>query len=1069
MTASNPALEKGVRIRVPGETEFATVDFAQFTDGGCLIYAETPAGIRKFSLSTEDLAQVEVLKQDGGAQPELVMAGLWAQWMRAATFESKATALATTPLKPYVHQTNAVYGAMLPQPLLRFLLADEPGTGKTIMAGMYLREMQRLGFIRRALVICPAHLVEKWRADFSRFFGGGLRRISAGTVREGALELQHDLWITSMDLAAVNATVQDAIRPDRAGWDAVVVDEAHRMTLSAQTLYQLGRLMSMAPRVLLMTATPHRGKEQLFRALLHLVDPEVFPAVDESAATERQLKPGSVHFLRRMKEDLVDYDGTTPLFKSRRAQNFPVALNASEQAFYDQAIEMVDRYFPPNAVQLAKMVYGKRAASSLYALRETLKRRHDGMGTDSPTNAAVALDPEGEDEAEGDLAKVVVEQSLSARAERQEIKTMLSQLDVALAAKDLAVSKWPRILDDCLGTNDIEPGNAEQAVVFTEFADTADWLVDRFRDAGFTAERYSGRDPNFDREEVRRAFAASEFQIIVSTDAGNEGIDLQTAHVLVNWDIPWSLVRLEQRMGRIHRVGQTQDVELYNLVATGTREGDVLQRLLTNFVIAANQLDGKMFDSLSLVAELVNLNFEGTLADTYQSAERAKAAAATAAAATAERIAEAARRAASEEDALRSTVDVAQAVSALQEESLERINPQIVEAFLARLALAEFIKLNPHAAGDGIFVLARGPRPGLTAAVGIGDSLLIATSSSAMENAQAAGAEVSTAITLGPGEDAFRKLVDAGADATRWQLFEGGQLRDPTSITDYALFVYEVEVAEFGGQRHSVLPFLIRADATGARRVRWELLANLETASQQPIALHPSRSQDAALAGAHVATQEQERRREVLDDWVARAQVELERLPSALTSHIVESSTRVAERKRVDAAVAKRIEELRKMSGVEVSEPRLVGWGAVSAAGSPVSVTEADSEEIAMVHVAELLRGSGWSVADVHLEGRGYDLLARKGREQRSVEVKGVWESASARGIRMTGHELLIARQLAGDFWLYVVDHCSDGRGTLFGAYQDPADRFDELMKDLTVVAVPGSALAAAAGEDSPT
>ena len=446
MTASNPTLEQGVRIRVPGETEFATVDFAQFSDEGCLIYAETATGIRKFSLTADQLDQIEVLKQDGGAQPELVMAGLWAQWMRAATLEAKATALATTPLKPYAHQTNAVYGAMLPQPLLRFLLADEPGTGKTIMAGMYLREMQRLGFIRRALVVCPAHLVEKWRADFARFFGGGLRRISAGTVREGALELKHDLWITSMDLAAVNAAVQDAIRPDRAGWDAVVIDEAHRMTLSAQTFYQLGRLMSTAPRVLLMTATPHRGKEHLFRALLHLVDPDVFPAVDESETTGRQLRPGSVHFLRRMKEDLVDYDGTTPLFKGRQAKNFAVALNASEQAFYDQAIEMVDRYFPPNAVTLAKMVYGKRTASSLYALRETLKRRHDGMGTDSPINAAMAFDPEGEDEAEADLAKVVVEQSLSARAERQEIRAMLAQLDAVLGARSLGlkVATHPR-------------------------------------------------------------------------------------------------------------------------------------------------------------------------------------------------------------------------------------------------------------------------------------------------------------------------------------------------------------------------------------------------------------------------------------------------------------------------------------------------------------------------------------------------------------------------------------------------------------------------------------------------
>ena len=149
------------------------------------------------------------------------------------------------------------------------------------------------------------------------------------------------------------------------------------------------------------------------------------------------------------------------------------------------------------------------------------------------------------------------------------------------------------------------PGADVQLVVFTEFADTADWLVGRFNDRGFTAERYSARHHPV-RDEIRAEFEAREFQVIVSTDAGNEGIDLQRAHVLVNWDIPWSLVRLEQRMGRIHRVGQTEKVELYNLIAPGTREGDAHAQFLENLITAANELGGKMFDSLSLVGETVS-------------------------------------------------------------------------------------------------------------------------------------------------------------------------------------------------------------------------------------------------------------------------------------------------------------------------------------------------------------------------------------------------------------------------------------------------------------------------------
>ncbi|MCZ7536069.1 MAG: hypothetical protein M5T61_09175 [Acidimicrobiia bacterium] len=158
------------------------------------------------------------------------------------------------------------------------------------------------------------------------------------------------------------------------------------------------------------------------------------------------------------------------------------------------------------------MVYGKRAASSLYALRETLKRRRDLMGSDSPTHAAMLADPEDEDEAGRDLAKVVVEQSLSARAEKEDLKAAIRQLDQMLEKPDLAVSKWPRMVEECLSDNGILPGNGEQVVVFTEFADTAEWLVARFRDAGYTAERYSGRDPDPVRESVRQRFAKAEFQ-----------------------------------------------------------------------------------------------------------------------------------------------------------------------------------------------------------------------------------------------------------------------------------------------------------------------------------------------------------------------------------------------------------------------------------------------------------------------------------------------------------------------------------------------------------------------------
>ena len=708
------------RVRIPSRPDlpgYLRVEFALRAGDDWQLYVEkSPGQFLKVELTSAQAAACDVLSEDGAGNSAAVLAGLWVAWMYAASAGARSAALASSPLKPYAHQMNAVYGAMLPQPNLRFLLADEPGTGKTIMAGMYLREMQRLGFVRRALVVAPAHLVTKWQADFERFFGGGLRAITAQTVREHALETNHDLWIVSLDLAAVNPAVQAALHPDRAGWDVVVFDEAHRLTPTAASYYQLGELLALnTPRALLMTATPHRGKEWLFRALLHLVDPDVFPPPVAGEELIRAAKPGRVHFLRRMKEDLVDFDGVTRLFKGRHAANESVRLNPTEADFYAEALALVDRFFPANAVPLGRMVYGKRSASSLYALSETLKRRRDGMGSSMPAAAAADADPAGDDPARADEARIIVEPSRAAKQERKEIVALLARLQPLVDDPALAVSKWDPLLVTCFGSNGVKPGNGAQAVVFTEYADSADWLVGRLRADGFSARRYSGRDPHPVRDSVRDAFARRDFQILVSTDAGNEGIDLQTAHVLVNWDIPWSLVRLEQRMGRIHRIGQTDEVELYNLIAIDTREGEVMEVLLRNFVTAANQLKGRMFDSLSLVGELVGLTDEKLgeiLAAAFGDGEQRGYALAAVQAVTAARLEDAAKQAEAQEAALRSAVDVAAAVTALHDEQLERINPAIVETFLSHAAAGGVVNVAPHAAGDGIFTLGLpGERP----------------------------------------------------------------------------------------------------------------------------------------------------------------------------------------------------------------------------------------------------------------------------------------------------------------------------------------------------------------------
>jgi superfamily II DNA or RNA helicase len=1045
-----------------------TVDDARTLPTGWKLYVKDDAGgLRAVEITETEAEKVIILTNDGAAESARVLAGLWTHWMGAAGANARTTVLASTPLRPYAHQSNAVYGAMLPQPRLRFLLADEPGTGKTIMAGLYLREMQKLGFVRRALVVCPAGLVTKWQADFSRFFGGELRRITNETIQQHGLAAPHDMWVVSLELAAVNPAVQEAIRPDRAGWDVVVFDEAHRLTPTAETFHQVGRLLAKnSPRALLMTATPHRGSEWLFRHLLHLVDPDVYPDPGSDPKAEfRPIKPGPVHFLRRMKEDLVDYDGKTRLFHGRTAYNKLVPLNSVEHSYYQEALKLVDDYFPVNAAPLARMVYGKRAASSLYALAETLKRRSDLMGSESPVEAAHREDPFDEDPSAQDEAKVIAEGSKSARAEKKAINDVLTRLDSLLDTNALPVSKWMPLTSECFAANGVRPGNGEQAVVFTEYADTADWIVQRLRIDGFTAERYSGRDHPTVRDQVRADFMSGKFQAIVSTDAGNEGIDLQAAHVLVNYDIPWSLVRLEQRMGRIHRVGQARDVELFNLIAQGTREGDVLSTLLENFVNAANQLSGQMFDSLSLVGELAGLTegrLSSLLADTYgdDDQKRADALAAVKAITTAQLRSEA-EKARRVEAALASTVDVAAAIQRRNAEALERINPAIVEAYLTRLSEAHVVHITRTAAGEGILRLSS-LKGRLPEALGAGKATLVATSGKALTDAHRSGATLTAVVSLGPGEPAFHDLVTYALDNLAADIYRGGLVTDPTTIDDYDLFAFEGRLAEGDGQRSTPWPVLVRVEETGARRVAWEMLANLVASPGSAGPIHPGRLMDAETCTIELAAKEQANRREALETWLAQAEREIRDLPSKISRDISDRDERLAVRAQLDKMVNQRLDALRRMSEVTITDVRLVAHIAVKAAGVPPEPTEKDSEIISMRRVRDELVAQGFAVADVHLEGRGYDLYATRGQAQRCVEVKGVWTSASSQGIRMTGNEVLIATQQRNDYWLYVVDDCQNGEGNVFGTYRDPIATFEGLIKQDAIFTLPGSALKAA-------
>ncbi len=1089
--------ERGQRIRLPNSTGIDIIEAVIPRPGVGLDFfivdRSNPDGYFKKSLTTAETKQVVVLQQDGAASPKRVLAGLWAEWMLDSARSAQSTVLASVPLKPFPHQLEAVYGHMLHQPLLRFLLADEPGTGKTIMSGLWLRESQRLGRIKRCLVVCPAHLVLKWQADFKRFFDRNLREVTAETIRQKALAGSADnTWVVSLNLAAVNPAVREALKPENAGWDAVILDEAHRMTPTAETFHRVGQELSKdVPNALFLTATPHRGDEWYFRELLHLVDPAVFPSMPRSDSTatkqgsakaeakqiNRALTPGPLHFLRRMKEELVDYDTKNQLFKEREAQNLKVQMNQVEQRCYNAAQDLVHSFFEPVGRQLAAMVYGKRAASSLHALAETLRRRAEKMGTNTGFVTA-----EGEDTAEdAHEAQIIAANSLDFRGEKQAISDLLEQIEQANIGQQTPElgtepSKWAPLMK-CLAENKIAPGSGQQLVVFTEYADTANWLVGKFEKTGFTAERYSGADNHEKRAKLQSDFMGGRFEVIVSTDAGNEGIDLQVAHVLINYDIPWSLVRLEQRMGRIHRIGQQHKVLLYNLIAQGTREGDAHWRLLERLVEAANELGGKMFDSLAAIMELARSEvssheqllqlFYGKGTGTESEFDIP----------TVTEIRRARDEYYNELRALSSQVDTDAANTARHEDRITRINPIIVERFLSRAQEASLITLDKAPIRDEGFYYISEPsdthQNNITQALGAsGHKVLVATQADIRQQAIEEGSSrASESVMLGPSDPAFSKLFQAVRGRVSPEMWQGAVLCDQTVSYDYTLFVFECDIIE--GSDNSILnprtttrSWLILVDHQGqANKVSWEILPNLiAIESTAPLTFDSKAEETAKEKAEQVAYTECQHRSNQLSSWHQELSNQLKRLPSALTKDITNQDLRRRERKRIDEAIEARLSDAKDAATVRCEEVRLVGWAHVTAAPDPPCIEDtedkqADSEAVSMRLVAGLLENDGWIVQDVHTMNCGYDLHAMRGAEQRCVEVKGRAGQASSSGISLTGGELIQAAQLGDEYWLYVVDNCIDGQGRLYGSWQNPVAIFHEWLEDTPIYRLAGSRL----------
>lgn len=1013
-------------------------------DGVDLVVRRSDGTLTDVALSLAELHAAVVPVNDADGDPARALAALWGRWMQYAVPRIRSAVLATRPLRPYAHQDEAVFSHMLAQPRLRFLLADEPGTGKTIMTGMYIAEGTRRGLIPgRTVIIVPAHLVEKWKRDLRRYFAIEAATVTPDVARDPRdLDPRVSVWVVSVDLYTYNTDVRRKISGARASWSLTVFDEAHRLTPTSQYLGAARDVASRTHHFLLLTATPHRGKEHYFRGLLSLLDPTLYPWDPRQTEYDNALRPSTLSFLRRMKEELKDFEGND-LFPPRYAETVSVDLSGPELAAYTAVMDYVDTYYGENAT-LARSIYGKRAASALVAAAATIARRHEALK--GPASGRVdGPIPDEFAQGDGSVNLAVEDDEVWERAEdivvnaRSRSKSEeLTAIDGVIATIRLATTagpstKWLRT-QKLLTHHGIAPGQG-QLLIFTEFADTARWLASQFTHDGYSVETLEGAVRHHERDQLQQRFLAGEFQVLVSTDAGGEGIDLQSAHVMVNWDIPWSLVRLEQRMGRLHRIGQTKPVHIYHLVAPDTREGRVQEVMLGNLEAAGEALDGRIFDLLDATAARAGFDYTRALID-------AQAGQAVTVPDTAELLSKA-QELVSDEDRLHTPANTEAALDRFRSDRLEAINPVIVDGFVDQLARAEQWRLGPGPAkGIRRVNSARLLPPTLG---GEHEALVAADGSSVRQAINDGSQGLDDVIVLGPTEESFAELTDLALRTGESELIRGTVLSDPASLTNYTVLVYDAEVEVHDGVRRQrrKSPVLIRYSGAGAFESAWESLMLLRPTGASHVAppLSPALRHDSELEARAALTREVVRARAEREAWVDKARQQLDQVEYRYMDELEDlpATERRERMSRFEELKRHRLAQLDDINKVGQSAPRLVGWAhVIGEARADQLGYDPDSEAVAVATVLAELDRLGFDVDDRQTAGVGYDLLARHRttREQRLVEVKGF--HAGLEPVWLEQHEWAQAQQRGQDYWLYVVADCAISPTVLVRA-QDPA------------------------------
>jgi SNF2 family DNA or RNA helicase len=554
---------------------------------------------------------------------------------RFASMYDPLLAMNTSKIDPLPHQIEAVYGYVLKLPRIRFLIADDPGAGKTIMAGLIIKELKLRQLVKRILIVTPGHLKDQWRRELADRFDETFEVVDRGrldSLYRDNVWLKENQVITSVDFAKRDDVLRSIAV---AHFDLIIVDEAHKMSayrygekIDKSERYKLGEVLSkVTNHLLFLTATPHKGDPENFRLFLDLLEPGFF-ASNEMVQESIKNKDNPL-FVRRIKEDLKNFEGE-PLFLPRKVKTISFNLGADspkEKELYNELSRYVNTQYnkalakdKKRNVAFALVILQRRLASSIYALLKSLERRKKRLeellkGADRNKQPEAMIDYDAvEDMSEEERwREESVWETLSVAENREELEKEIHTIEglISLAKeiiqeeKEMKLRQLKQTLKELSSTTERQ---SRKILIFTESKDTLEYLEKKIREWGFLTNTIHGGMKLEDRIDAEAIFK-NETEVMVATEAAGEGINLQFCNLMINYDIPWNPNRLEQRMGRIHRYGQQKEVYVFNLVAEDTREGRVLSRLFQKLDEIRQALGSdKVFDVLSEVLYNKNLS-----------------------------------------------------------------------------------------------------------------------------------------------------------------------------------------------------------------------------------------------------------------------------------------------------------------------------------------------------------------------------------------------------------------------------------------------------------------------------